>query len=95
MPCGRRSLGKRQTSSRPSELGDRRWPVGLEPGREHWGLTLAKAVWDTPGDVHFSQDHCYPLILHPTDMQWSEQTERPLIEQNNHLTEHFAEHFRA
>ena len=28
------------------------------------------------GDVHFSQNHCQPPILHLIVMQWSERTER-------------------
>ena len=39
------------------EFGGRRWPAGLEPGRVHWGLTLAKTAWAHPSNVHFSQDH--------------------------------------
>ena len=41
------------------------WVVGSEPGREHWGLILAKLVWVRPRDVHFSQDHCYPISYLP------------------------------
>ena len=54
-PGGCRPPGKRQTSSRPQEWGDRRWLAGLESGREHGELTLSKTVWVHPGDVHFSQ----------------------------------------
>ena len=39
---GRRPPG-RQTS-RSLELGDRRWPVGCEPGRVHWWFTLVRPV---------------------------------------------------
>ena len=74
---GRRRPGKRQTSSPSRELGDRRWPAGLEPGLEHWGLTLAKTVWVHPhGDVHFSQDYRHDSTLHPIALQWSDRAER-------------------
>ena len=65
----------------PPALGDRLLQAGLEPGRVHWGLTLAKTVWVQPGDVHFSHDYCHPSIPHPIPLQWSGQTERALIQQ--------------
>ena len=65
-PGVRRPPSEKQTSSHPMELGDRRRPAGLEPGRGHWRLTMAKTVWVHPGDVHFSQDHCHPPPHHLT-----------------------------
>ena len=65
----------------PLELGDRCWPVGCEPGPVHWRFTLARPVWVYPGDVHFFQDHCHHIILHPIALQRSERAERTLIQQ--------------
>ena len=48
--------------------------IGMMP--RALGVDTAKMVWAHPGDVHFPQDHCHPVTL-----QWSGQTERPLIQQ--------------
>ena len=80
-PGGRLPPGKRPTSSRPPDVGDRRWPEGCKPGQVYRGFILARLVWVHPGDVHFSQDHFHPPILHPIALQCSDWAETALIPQ--------------
>ena len=55
---------------------------GMRPrGFSHWWLTSWTGFWFRPGDVHFSQDHCRPLILYPIALPWSEQAEIASIQQ--------------
>ena len=71
--------------------GDRR-PTGMwrtpnrPPGVGNAGLIREYMTSQSPcapysqggclGDVYFSQDHCYTLILHPRALQWSQLTEK-------------------
>ena len=62
---GRRPPGKMRTSSRPP--GSWRPPPagGMRSScLMHWWLTSRPGRF-RPGDVHFSQVHCHPSILHP------------------------------
>ena len=52
------------------------------------GFTLARPAWVHPGDVHYSQDHCHSPFVHSIALQWSEQTEGTLIENNNLPTQY-------
>ena len=68
-----------------SRIASRNWVttggLGLEPGRVHWGLALAKTVLVCPGDVQFSQYQSPLPILHPMALHWSDWNERVLIKQ--------------
>ena len=63
------------------------WPAGLEPGREHWRLTLAKTVLFHTGDAISSRSIAPPppLILYPMSLQWHEWVEIASIPQKNIL----------
>ena len=73
----------RSASSCPPD-GWRPQPAGgMHPNCfSHWWPISWPGFWLRPGDVHFSQDHCHPLILHPAALQWSERAERASIQQN-------------
>ena len=80
-PGGRRPPGKRPTASRPPESGDRRCPVGCEPGHVHCWFNLARPSWVHPGDAYFSPGHWQSSTLHPIALQQSEWAEKALIQQ--------------
>ena len=66
-----------------SPLGSWRPPLngGLRARPSHWGSPCPDCAWVHPGDVHFSQDHFHPTILHPIALQWSAWTERASVQQ--------------
>ena len=66
-PGGRRPPGQRRPRAARRTVGGRRRLEGYVPH--------GRGFWLRPGDVHFSQDHCHPRILHPAALQCSERTE--------------------
>ena len=73
----------------PPELGGRRWPLGYEPEHTIWGYP-GQICMGAPGRRPSLPGPLSSPILHPIAMQWSDWTDRALIQKQKNPDYEFA-----